>query len=35
MININKEAAGVKDFLTRMGFENQFDQWEMVKSVDK
>lgn len=33
MININKEAVGIKDFLTRMGFENQFDQWEMVKAL--
>lgn len=33
IININKEASGMKEFLSVMGFENQFDQWEMVKRI--
>lgn len=33
MINVNKEATEIKEFLHRMGFENQFDQWEMVKRI--
>ena len=33
IINIDKTASGAKDFFSKLGFENQLDQYEMVMSL--
>ncbi len=33
LINVNKEADGLKNFFSKLGFENQLDQYEMVMKI--
>ena len=33
LINVNKEANGVKNFFSKLGFENQLDQYEMILKI--
>jgi len=34
VININKNASAIVKFLTKLGFENQLDQYEMIMKIE-